>query len=210
VRSFAGLIRASLLLAAIAAFAPIAAADPYEADPDLATRDDDYAAGKQAVERKDWAEAARLFQRAEIRHPDHADLQNILGFSYRNLKQYELAFKHYRRAIELDPRHRGAHEYIGETYLMTGDLAGAERHLAALKEICLLPCEELKDLERAIAEYRGRKLSLSRIRYYLSSSDPSTMFNDCVRRGADVPAADGIAGTRTVACAFDFDQRPYG
>jgi len=146
-----------LLSTAIAAFVTIAAADPYEADPDLAARDDDYAAGKRAGEKKDWVEAAHLFKRAEMRHPDHADLQNILGFSYRNLKQYELAFKHYRRAIELDPRHRGAHEYIGETYLMMGDLAGAERHLAALQEICLLPCEELKDLERAIAEYRGRK-----------------------------------------------------
>jgi Flp pilus assembly protein TadD len=154
---FARLVRATLWCAAIAAFAPIAAADPYEADPDLAARDEDYAAGKLAGEKKDWAEAARLFQRAEMRHPDHADLQNSLGFSYRNLKQYELAFKHYRRAIELDPRHRGAHEYIGETYLMTGDLAGAQQHLAALKEICLLPCEELTDLERAIAEYRGRK-----------------------------------------------------
>ena len=154
---FAGLIRAALLCTAIAAFAPVAAADPYEADPDLATRDDDYAAGKRAGEKKDWAEAARLFKLAEVRHPDHADLQNILGFSYRNLKQYELAFKHYRRAIELDPRHRGAHEYIGETYLITGDLAGAKRHLAALKEICLLPCEELRDLERAIAEYQSRK-----------------------------------------------------
>jgi hypothetical protein len=40
---------------------------------------------------------------------------------------------------------------------MTGNLAGARRHLAALKEICLLPCEELTDLERAIAEYGGRK-----------------------------------------------------
>ncbi len=153
----AGTLRTSLLCAAIAAFAPVAAADPYEADPDLATRDDDYAAGKKAVETKDWAEAARRFKRAEIRHPDHADLQNILGYSYRNLKQYELAFKHYRRAIELDPRHRGAHEYIGETYLMTGNLAGAEKHLAALREICLLPCEELKDLARAIAEFPGRK-----------------------------------------------------
>jgi Flp pilus assembly protein TadD len=154
---FTELIRASLLCAAIAAFAPVAAADPYEADPDLATRDDDYAAGKRAVEKKDWAEAARLFQRAEARHPDHADLQNILGFSYRNLKQYDLAFQHYKRAIEIDPRHRGAHEYIGETYLMTGDLAGAEKHLAELKKICLLPCDELKDLARAIAEYRSRK-----------------------------------------------------
>ena len=154
---FAGVVRAGLLGVAIAAFAPVAAADPYEADPDLAARDEDYAAGKKAIDRKDWAEAARLFQRAELRNPDHADLQNILGFSYRNLKQYDLAFKHYRRAIALDPRHRGAHEYLGETYLMTGDLAGAEKHLAALREICLLPCEELKDLEQAIAGYRGRK-----------------------------------------------------
>lgn len=144
-------------MAGIVAFVSIAAADPAEVDPDLAARDDDYAAGNKAVDRKDWTEAARLFQRAEKRNPDNADLQNSLGFAYRNLKQYELAFKHYRRAIEIEPRHRGAHEYIGEAYLMTGDLAGAERHLAALREICLLPCEELKDLERAIAQYRGSK-----------------------------------------------------
>lgn len=154
---FAALVRPSLVCAAVAAFAPLAAADPYEADPDLAKRDEDYAAGKKASEMKNWAEAARLFERAQVRNPDNADLENVLGYSYRNLKKYDLAFKHYRRAIELDPRHRGAHEYIGETYLMTGDLAGAEKHLAALRDICLLPCEELTDLERAIAAYRGRK-----------------------------------------------------
>jgi Flp pilus assembly protein TadD len=158
----AGCIRATLLCAAVAAVAPIAAADPYEADPDLAVRDDDYAAGKQAVEKRDWAEAARLFKRAEMRYPENADLQNILGFSYRNLKQYELAFKHYRNAIMLDPRHRGAHEYIGETYLLIGDVAGAQKHLAALREICLLPCEELTDLVRAVADYTRRKQQPSR------------------------------------------------
>jgi len=30
----------------------------------------------------------------------------------------DLALKHYKRSIELNPRHRGAHEYIGEAYLM--------------------------------------------------------------------------------------------
>ena len=145
---------ALLCAAAIAAFVPVAVADPAETDPNLATRDEDYAAGKSAVERKDWDEAVRRLQRAAVRNPDHADLQNFLGYSYRNLKQYDLAFKHYKRAIEIDPRHRGAHEYIGEAYLMTGDMAGAQRHLAALKAICLLPCEELKDLEKAIAEYK--------------------------------------------------------
>lgn len=150
-------VRATLVGAVIAAFATVAAADPWEADPDLATRDEDYAAGKRAGDKKDWAGAVQLFKRAEVRHPEHADLQNILGFSYRNLKQYELAFKHYRRAIEIDPRHRGAHEYIGEAYLITGDPASAERHRDALRKICLLPCDELKDLERAIADYRVKK-----------------------------------------------------
>ena len=156
-RRFAVVIHAGLMLAVAATLVPIAAADPSDTDSDLATRDEDYAAGKRALENKDWSEAARRFQRAEPRHPDDANLQNMLGFSYRNLKQYDLAFKRYRRALELDPRHRGAHEYIGETYLLTGDLAGAEKHLAALRQICLLPCEELTDLESAIAKYRGNK-----------------------------------------------------
>jgi tetratricopeptide (TPR) repeat protein len=151
------LIGASLVCAAIAVLPTIAAADPDDTDPDLAKRDDDYAAAKRAADSKKWADAVRLYERAEKRYPDHADLQNNLGFAYRNLKQYDLAFKHYERAIEIDPRHRGAHEYIGEAYLMTGDLVSAEKHLAALREICLLPCEELTDLEREVAVYRSKK-----------------------------------------------------
>ena len=152
----AGLLAAGLLSVVIAAVSPIAGADPEDTDPDLAKRDEDYAAGKRAAERKDWADAVRLFERTEKRYPEHADLQNSLGFSYRNLKQYDLAFKHYKRARQLDPRHRGAHEYIGEAYLMVGDLAGAQKHLEALRKICLLPCEELGDLEREIAAYRKK------------------------------------------------------
>jgi tetratricopeptide (TPR) repeat protein len=86
-----------------AGFASLAAADPEDSDPDLAKRDQDYAAGKAAAERKDWAAAIQLYQRAERRNPEQADLQNSLGFAYRNLKQYDLAFKHYKRAIEIDP-----------------------------------------------------------------------------------------------------------
>ena len=69
------------------------------------------------------------------------------------MRHYDLAFRHYKRAIEIEPRHRGAHEYIGETYL----LAGAEKHLDALRQICLLPCDELQDLESAVARYRASR-----------------------------------------------------
>lgn len=135
---------------------PVARAEPYETNPDAATRDPDYAAGKAAIEKKNWDEAVKRFQQAAVRDPDSADLHNYLGFSYRNLKQMDLAFKYYKRSIELDPRHRGAHEYIGEAYLMVNDLPNAEKHLAALRDICLLPCEELGDLEKAIKAYRAK------------------------------------------------------
>jgi Flp pilus assembly protein TadD len=150
-----GLVAGVAMAWAIGAM-PLAHADAYESEPDLAKRDVDYAAAKEAMRQKDWPEAVRLLQRTAVREPDSADLQNLLGYSYRNLGQLEPAFAHYKRALVLDPRHRGAHEYIGETYLMAGDLAGAEKHLAALRNICLLPCEELGDLERAIASYRAK------------------------------------------------------
>ena len=129
-------------------------ADPVDTDPDLATTDADYAAARKAIVAKRWGEAVAALRKAEVRHPDHADMHNYLGYANRNLKQFDAAFRHYKRSLELDPRHRGAHEYIGEAYLMVGDLPNAEKHLAALRAICLLPCEELSDLEKAIAAYR--------------------------------------------------------
>jgi tetratricopeptide (TPR) repeat protein len=143
------------LVAAVAVPLP-SFSEPSETRLDAVAGDPDYAAGKQALDRKDWTEATRLFRQAALRDPDNADLQNYLGFSYRKLGQLDTAFQHYRRALELNPRHRGAHEYAGEAYLMVGDLARAEEHLAALREICLLPCEELGDLEREITAYRKK------------------------------------------------------
>ncbi len=131
-----------------------AAAEGYESKPEAAARDPDYAAGKKAIEEKRWEEAIDYLGKALVRDPDNPDLENWLGYSNRKLAKYESAFKHYKRAIELDPRHRGAHEYIGETYLLVGDVASAEKHLAALREICLLPCEERDDLEKAIKAYK--------------------------------------------------------
>ena len=135
----------------------ITVAEPYEDNPSAAARDPDYAAGKAAMDKKNWQEALKRFQQAALRDPDSADLHNYMGYSHRNLKQMDLALKHYKRSIELNPRHRGAHEYIGEAYLMMNDLPSAEKHLAALRSICLLPCEELADLEKAVAAYRAKQ-----------------------------------------------------
>ena len=109
-------------------------AEPYEENPAAAASDPDYAAGKVALDRKNWPQAIKRFQQAALRDPDNADLHNYLGYSYRNLRQLDLSLKHYYHALTINPRHRGAHEYIGEAFLMLGEIDNAQRHLAALKQ----------------------------------------------------------------------------
>jgi Flp pilus assembly protein TadD len=150
IRLFVALVGLGLMLAT-------ASADPTDEAPAQAGLDPDFAAGKAAIQAKDWNAAIRALSSAALRDTRNADIQNYLGYAYRHLGQMDLAFKHYARALELDPRHRGAHEYVGEAYLIVDNPAKAEEHLAALQKICLIPCEELEDLRRTIDEYRRRK-----------------------------------------------------
>ena len=129
--------------------------DPTVEDKGAAV-DPDFAVGRAAVEAKDWPAAIRALSSAALRDTRNADIQNYLGYAYRHTGQLDLAFKHYERALQLNPRHRGAHEYAGEAYLMVNDLAKAEEHLGALQTICLIPCEEYEDLKKAIADYRRK------------------------------------------------------
>ena len=138
----------ALLLACAAAAAPSS-----DGDDQALLGDADYMAGRSALKAGNDANALRRFQSALKRFPEAADLHNELGFTHRRLRQMDKAFEHYWRALDLNPQHRGAHEYIGEAYLIVGDVDRARFHLGALRSICLLGCDELKDLEKAIAEH---------------------------------------------------------
>jgi Flp pilus assembly protein TadD len=135
---------------------PAARANPTDEGPAADAADPDYAAGRAAIDAKDWPTAIRLLSSVALRDTRNADVQNYLGYAYRHTRQLDLAFQHYQRALQLNPRHRGAHEYIGEAYLLVNDVARAEEHLAALENLCLIPCEEYTDLKKKIAEYRRR------------------------------------------------------
>ena len=94
--------------------------------------------------------------------PGNADAHNLLAYSYRKQATPDLpkAFEHYNTAHKLNPSHKGAHEYIGEAYLMDGKPAKAEEHLARLKVICgNAACEEYDDLAKAIAAYKAKNKS---------------------------------------------------
>jgi tetratricopeptide (TPR) repeat protein len=79
--------------------------------------DEDYASGKAAFEREDWAEVIERMTRVIAERPWHDDAHNLMGFAYRKLGDYEKALEAYDRALELNPHHRGALEYLGEAYL---------------------------------------------------------------------------------------------
>jgi Flp pilus assembly protein TadD len=118
----------------------------------------DWLAGKKAVESQDWRTAADRLSKAAAAEPKNADIQNWLGFSQRKLGNLDAAFAAYSEALKLNPKHKAAHEYIGETYLMAGQVDKAEQHLAELQRLCTpIPCEELKQLKRAVEEYKKAK-----------------------------------------------------
>jgi tetratricopeptide (TPR) repeat protein len=123
-------------------------------DADWAQLDPDFRAGKKALGAEDWNGAIAALNLAALRDPLNADIPNYIGYAYRRLRQLGPAIGHYQQALMLNPRHRSAHEHLGEAYLVLGESARAEQLLVALGNLCLIPCEEYDDLKRAIAAYK--------------------------------------------------------
>ena len=133
----------------------LAAGDPPAAD----TKDPVLEKVAAATKRQDWAGAASLLKDALASDPKNAEYHNLYAYSLRKgaNPDMSLVFKHYNEALRLDPKHRGAHEYIGEAYLMVGNVAKAKEHLGALDKLCFFPCIEYTDLKKAIAEYEKKR-----------------------------------------------------
>ncbi len=116
-------------------------------------QDANFIAAQKAIEAKDWDKA---LNRLKYVNAADADVYNLTGYANRKLGKYDEAFRNYKLALQKNPNHRGAHEYVGEAYLLTNNPAMAEQHLAALDRICGKSCEEYSDLSREIAEYKKK------------------------------------------------------
>jgi tetratricopeptide (TPR) repeat protein len=114
-----------------------------------------------ATAKKDWSEAQATLRQALARNPDNADYHNLYAYSIRKgpNPDMSLVFKHYNEALRINPDHRGAHEYLGEAYLMVGNVAKAKEHLALLDKLCFFSCDEYTELKKAIADYESKQLS---------------------------------------------------
>jgi Flp pilus assembly protein TadD len=150
-------ITSVLLLAAALAWPGVQAADtPSNLGPTVSER---LTTAHAAIAAKDWSRALNELNTAVREEPRNADVHNLLGYSQRKQATPNLAkaFEHYKTSLQIDPRHKGAHEYIGEAYLMDKKPAEAEKHLVMLEQLCgNKTCEEYTDLAQALAQYRAK------------------------------------------------------
>lgn len=114
---------------------------------------------KTLTDKGDWRGAAALMKDAVAKSPQKADYHNLYAYAVRKGPDPDmnLVFREYGEALRLEPKHRGAHEYVGEAYLMTGNLAKAREHLATLDRLCTFGCDEYSKLKAAVAAYEARK-----------------------------------------------------
>ena len=121
--------------------------------------DPDYSAGVRAIEAKQYAQAIPLLQRVVAKEASNADAWNWLAYATRLNGDPAKSIPLYEKALAIDPRHLGAHEYIGEAYLALNNLPKAKEHLARLNRLCTLSCEQYRDLKKAIEVYERKAKS---------------------------------------------------
>jgi predicted Zn-dependent protease len=112
----------------------------------------------QAIQNENWASAQSLMKEVLARNPTDAEYHNLYAYSLRKgpNPDMSLVFRHYNEALRLDPKHRGANEYLGEAYLMINNLPKAREQLATLDKLCFFPCKEYSDLKKSIADYEAK------------------------------------------------------
>jgi tetratricopeptide (TPR) repeat protein len=109
---------------------------------------------QQLIEEEKYQAAIDKLQAALKDAPNDADLLNLTAYSQRKLQRFDEALVNYQKALQIDPDHLGANEYLGELYLQLGQLDKALERLEVLDKECFFGCEEYDDLKEAIEKYR--------------------------------------------------------
>ena len=117
-------------------------------------------AGK--LEKKDKGQKAKKLYSQAFEKLDEAyksdkknpDILNYMGFTSRKIDNFKEAENYYLKGLDLDPKHKGINEYLGELYVQTNRIDKANERLAVLKNC---NCEEYQELE-LIIKTKGTKI----------------------------------------------------
>jgi len=118
--------------------------------PTIKTVTSEITAIRILINSEKYTTALTSLKSADKSYPNNADVNNLLGYTSRKLKQYPQAGTYYTKALKIDPKHLGALEYQGELFMILKKTSSAKSNLAKIKAICGTSCEEYIDLKKAI------------------------------------------------------------
>tara|TARA_B100001059_G_scaffold227103_1_gene256442 strand:- start:292 stop:795 length:504 start_codon:yes stop_codon:yes gene_type:complete len=104
------------------------------------------AKGKIEKSKKIYKEALKYLYKANKENPYEPDILNYLGFANRKIGNVKDAEIYYLMGLELDPKHNGINEYLGELYVLTNRTNLAKERLNILKNCACKEYQELKDV----------------------------------------------------------------
>jgi cytochrome c-type biogenesis protein CcmH/NrfG len=143
------ILTAMTLVAGLGLAPALMPAPAYAVDNMSSTDAPDLTSVRAKIKAKDYTAAlAELRDLAE--DTQQADVYNLLGFTLRKTGDLKTSLTYYTKALELQPDHKAAREYLGELYVETGNMAKAKEQLAILAKLCPTGCEEREDLQKAI------------------------------------------------------------
>ena len=103
---------------------------------------------------KHYKKAIGYLLKHNKKFPADPNTLNYLGFTHRKVGDYENAEIYYSMGLELDPKHVGINEYMGELFVVTNRLDKAKERLAVLKNC---NCKEYKELKLVIEGKKDSK-----------------------------------------------------
>jgi tetratricopeptide (TPR) repeat protein len=104
--------------------------------------------------KKLYAQAFKELNKAYTLDKKNPDILNYMGFTSRKTGNFKEAEDYYLKGLNLNPKHNGINEYLGELYVQTNRIDKAKERLAVLKNC---NCEEYQELE-LIIKTRGTKI----------------------------------------------------
>jgi tetratricopeptide (TPR) repeat protein len=97
--------------------------------------------------KKLYAQAFKELNKAYTSDKKNPDVLNYMGFTSRKTGNFKKAEDYYLKGLNLNPKHNGINEYLGELYVQTNRIDKAKERLAVLKNC---DCEEYQELELII------------------------------------------------------------
>lgn len=123
-----------------------------------ATASGEHGRARAAIEREDWPAAIVILEKLVSERPFDDDAHTLLAFANRKRGRMDVALDHYHRALELNPYHRGALEYLAEARIERGELDAAHALLARIVTVCsraeLPACPEADELRAKLGARR--------------------------------------------------------